>query len=87
MGCALLTEASTGAPQGCTLAFTGTTTTGKSVVETCAYEGTVAKAAMVECGFPLLEGLVKVEITVARTASTADTTVFFLDDAVLTDHY
>ena len=69
-------------PQPCTLLFTGTKAGGGTTAsQDCAYEGTEAEPASVECKFSsAITGLESVVITIVKTETLDLTTVVLLDD-------
>lgn len=80
LGCAVMTQASLGAAQPCTVQFNETTTSGKTVIETCSYKGTALNPALVLCTFYKLKSLKSVIVTPIQSVSTPLTTVEYLDD-------
>lgn len=77
-----VTELTVGLPQACTVQFNGTTSSGKTAIETCSYAGTVLAPAMVLCNFSTLKSVKAVSLIPTETSTLSTTTVILLDNVV-----
>ena len=87
VGCAVLTGASVGLPQKCTVQFKGYRPDGTIFSETCTYAGTVANPTLKNCSLKTLQGVIYIVVAVTDSQTAPATTVFFLDNTEVTKYF